>query len=84
MTDELTLTKDQEIRALLCQGDELRKITLIQRAAGWEIREVTRESVYPSTLKGTDSEMAARVLQLLGLGVTEPQKYPERICVGRI
>ena len=65
---------------------ELHEIRLIETIPGhWMIRETTKDSVFPPTVKPTTKEMVARVAQIVGLkDPVEPQNYPEQICVGEV
>jgi hypothetical protein len=68
------------------QFTDLHEIRLIETIPGhWMIRESTKDSVFPPTVKPTTKEMVARVAQIVGLKeLVEPQNYPEQICVGEI
>ena len=68
------------------QYTELHEIRLIETIPGhWMIRESTKDSVCPPTVKPTTLEMVARVAQIVGLKEPVlPQNYPEQICVGEV
>jgi len=60
-------------------------IALVETAEGWSlIQHSEGGSVYPRTSYETKRQIAARVLQLLGIGPVAPQTWPESVCIGEI
>lgn len=64
--------------------DKHRWIIVDEGDGTYSIHEHMIDGVAPPTLKPNKREVAARLLQLLGIGPVAPQDFPEEICVGEI
>ncbi len=56
--------------------------TIRETANGYAIEHRDGETVWPTTMKATKREAAARLLQLMGIGPVRPQMTPERVGIG--
>jgi hypothetical protein len=65
----------RKISLIECENGEW----IIQEEKNWDIPML--HSIWPETKKRTAKEAAARVLQLLELGPTAPQSWPEKITL---
>lgn len=65
-------------------SDKHRWIIVEEVDGTFTIHEHKRDSVFCPTPKKTAREVAARMLQLLNVGPTAPQDWPEEIFVGEI
>ncbi len=62
-----------------------RRWIIVEEGDGsYSIHEHSKNGVAPPTAKPGKREVAARLLQLLGIGPVAPQDYPEEVCVGVI
>lgn len=62
-----------------------RRWIIVEEGDGtFSIHEHMIDGVAPPTVKPSKREVAARLLQLLGIGPVAPQDYPEEVCVGTI
>lgn len=64
--------------------DKKRWIIVEEGNESYSIHEHTSDGVAPPTMKPNAREVAARLLQLLGIGPVGPQDYPESVCIGTI
>lgn len=64
--------------------DKERIIIVMEPDGTYTIHQHTKDSVYCPTEKKTAREVAARILQLLEVGPTAPQDWPEEVCIGEI
>ncbi len=62
-----------------------RRWIIVEEGDGtYSIHEHSTDGVAPPTIKTNKREVAARLLQLLGIGPVAPQDYPESICIGEV
>lgn len=64
--------------------DKRRWIIVEEGDGTYSIHEHMTDGVAPPTIKPGKREVAARFLQLLGIGPVAPQDYPEEVCIGEI
>lgn len=64
--------------------DKERIIIVMEPDGTYTIHQHTKDSVYCPTPKKTAREVAARMLQLLKVGPTAPQDWPEEIGIGEL
>lgn len=62
--------------------DKRRWIIVEEGDGTYSIHEHMIDGVAPPATKPNKREIAARFLQLLGVGPVAPQDFPEEVCVG--